>query len=61
MNLEKIIYNSLPVILIILIFTCVLRLCSYYNKYFGTENENENEIKIKYLLKESELSKAFIL
>ena len=63
MNLEKIIYNLIAIILIVIFFGCVLWLCPYYNKNFKfqKEQEIENETKNIYLLKESNLSKALIV
>lgn len=62
MNLEKLIYNSIPIILIIIFLGCVLLMCPYYNKNFKTQKEQEieNETKNIYLLKESNLSKALL-
>ena len=63
MNLEKIIYNSIPILLITLFLVLIFWLCIYYNNNFRTEKEkqNEDEIKNKYLLKESDLTKGLMV
>ena len=63
MNLEKIIYNSIPILLITLFLVLTFWLCIYYNNNFRTEKEkeNEDEIKNKYLLKESDLTKGLMV